>query len=141
MTAYEVVGHREVLQAPAAREAVAHKIHAPDLVDRSCKLQRHTFVDRALALLATAHGQVGLPVEAVPPFVVDPGELRAQQIVNASIAKAATHVRNLHDLLVQLHSGLIGLRRMAVAVAGEPHKTVLPPHRGLVMTGVHQEMA
>lgn len=110
-------------------------------MDRAIELPRHTFAEGALALLATAHGQVGLPVEAVPPFLVDPGELRAQQIVNAPIAKAPAHMRDLHDLLVQLHGGLIGLRRMAVAVAGEPHKTVLPSHRGLVMTGVHQEMA
>jgi hypothetical protein len=30
---------------------------------------------------------------------------------------------DLHDLLVQFYSGLISLRRMAVAIAGEPHKT------------------
>ena len=86
-------------------------------------MQRHPLVDRALALLAAAHGQVGLSVEAVHPLVVDPGKLRAQQIVDAPIAKAATRMGDLHDLLVQLHGDLIGLRRMAVAVAGEPHKT------------------
>ena len=55
--------------------------------------------------------------------MIDPGELRTQQIVDAPVAKAAAHMGDLHDLLVQLHGGLIGLRRMAVAVAGEPHKT------------------
>ena len=49
----EVIGHGQVLQAPAAREAVAHKIHAPDLVDRARQLQRHTLVDGPFALLAT----------------------------------------------------------------------------------------
>jgi hypothetical protein len=78
---------------------------------------------RALALLATTHGQVGLPVEAVHALVIDPGKLRAQQIVDAPVAKAPAHMRDLHDLLVQILRGLIGLRRMAAAVAGEPHKT------------------
>ena len=56
----EIVGHREVLQAPPAREAVAHEIHAPHLVDRACQLQRHTLIDRPLALLAPAHSQAVL---------------------------------------------------------------------------------
>ena len=43
--------------------------------------------------------------------------------MDAPIAKAATHVRDLHDLLVQIQRGLVGLRWMAVAIAGEPHKT------------------
>ena len=43
--------------------------------------------------------------------------------MDAPVAKAATHVCDLYDFLVQLHGGPIGLRWMAVAVAGEPHKT------------------
>lgn len=39
---------------PPERLAVAHKIHAPDLVDRACQLQRHPFVDRALAFFSMA---------------------------------------------------------------------------------------
>lgn len=50
-------------------------------------------------------------------------KLRTQQIVDVPVAEAAAHMRDLHDLLVQLHSSLIGLRRMAVTVAGESHKT------------------
>jgi Xaa-Pro aminopeptidase len=49
--------------------------------------------------------------------------LGTQQVVDTSVAKAATHMRDLHDLLVQIQRGLVSLRRMAVAVAGEPHKT------------------
>ncbi len=63
----EVIGHREVLQTPAAREAVAHKIHAPHLVDRACQLQRHT-------------------------LVIDSVKLPAQQVVDAPVAKAATQM-------------------------------------------------
>jgi len=119
----EVIGHREVLQAPPAREAVAHEIHAPDLVDRACQLQRHPLVDGALALLAPTHGQVGLAVEAVHAFVIDAWKLRTQQVVDAPVAEAATHMGDLHDLLAQIQRGPIDLRRVAVAVAGEPHKT------------------
>lgn len=60
----EVVLRFEVLQALAAREAVGHKIHAPGLADRARQLQRHLFVDRALAPLEATYSQVGLPTMA-----------------------------------------------------------------------------
>jgi hypothetical protein len=53
-------------------------------------LQRHALIDRALAPLATAHSQIGLPVEAVHALVIDAGELRAQQIEDAPIAESPT---------------------------------------------------
>ncbi len=92
----EVVGHREVLQTPSTREAVAHEIHAPD---RACQLQRHALIDRPLALLASEHSQVGLPLEAVHPLVIDTGKLRAQQVVNALVVKTSADMRDLYDLL------------------------------------------
>ena len=64
-----------------------------------------------------------MPVETVQALVIDPGKLRAKQVVDAPVAKASTRMGDLFDFLVQLHGGLICLRRMAVAVAGEPHKT------------------
>ena len=119
----KVIGHGEVLQAPPARQAVAHKIHAPDLVDCCCQLQRHALGDGPLSFLAPAHGQVGLAVEAIHPLVIDTGKLRAQQIVNAPVSKAATQMGNFQDLFAQILVVLIELRWMAVAVAGEPHKS------------------
>ncbi len=118
----EVIGYGEVLQTPPAREAVAHEIHAPDLVERARQLQRHPLVDRALALLASAHSQVGLSVEAVHALVVDPGKFRAQQIVDAPVAESATDLGDLDDLAGEVLGHRVGLRWMAVAVAGEPHK-------------------
>jgi hypothetical protein len=37
-------------------------------------------------------------------------------------AKAAPHMLDLHDLLVQIQRSLVGLWWVAVAIAGEPHK-------------------
>jgi len=50
-------------------------------------------------------------------------KLRSQQIMDAPIAEAPTHVGDFHDLLAQFHSGLIDLWWVTVAIAGEPHKT------------------
>jgi hypothetical protein len=55
--------------------------------------------------------------------VIDARKLRAQQVMDTPEAKAVAHVRDLRDLLVQFHGNLIDLRQMAIAVAGEPHKT------------------
>jgi len=48
---------------------------------------------------------------------------RTQNSGQAPVAKAPAHVRDLDDPTGQLARGGIGLGRMAVAVAGEPHKT------------------
>ena len=49
--------------------------------------------------------------------------LRAQQIMNASIAKASPHLRNIDDRGTEYHGLLIGRRRVTVTTAGEPHKS------------------
>jgi hypothetical protein len=98
----EVIGHGQVLQTPPAREAVAHKIHAPDLIDRASQLKRHTLVDRALALLASAHSQVGLSVEAVHALVVHARELRAQHVVDAPVAESSAGLGDFDDLACEI---------------------------------------
>ncbi len=56
----------------------------------------------------------------------DVKRLKALELENSRLkkllAEAATHMSYLHDLLVQILRGLVGLRWMAVAVTGEPHK-------------------
>jgi hypothetical protein len=54
--------------------------------------------------------------------VVHARVLRAQQVMDAPIAEAPTRMRDLHDAGVQILGGLIALRRVSIAVAGEPHK-------------------
>lgn len=85
------------------RVTYSPEMPTPDLVDRACQLQRHTFVGGALALLAPTHLQIGLSVEAVHALVIDAGKPRAQQIVDAPVTKAPSYVRDLHNLLVQIH--------------------------------------
>jgi hypothetical protein len=55
--------------------------------------------------------------------VIDARKLRTVQGVDELLAKAATHVGNLYDPLVQPHSRQIGLQQVAVAVVGQHHKT------------------
>ena len=118
----EVIGHGQALEPASVGQAVADEIHAPYLVDRRGQLQRHALERRAPDLLALAHRQAGFAVEAVHALVVDAGELRAQQVMDAPIAEATAHLRDLHDLALQRSGLRIGLRRMAVAVSGEPHE-------------------
>ena len=120
----EVVGDRQALQAlrPLARLSLTKSMLQTSLTVRG-RLQRHALDRRAAHLLALAHGQVRGAVEPVDALVVDARELRAQQIVDAPIAEAPAHVRDLDDPAGQLARGGISLGRVAVAVAGEPHKT------------------
>ena len=91
------------------------------------QLQRHTLVDGPFALLATAHGQVGLPVEAVHTLVIDPGKLWAQQVVDAPIAKAATHVRDLHDArLAEIEQQIAQLTALRDTIAELRHDAAQP---------------
>ena len=76
----EVVGHGQAFDAPATGQAVRDEIHAPHLVDRLGQLQRHPLAGWALGLLAPAHRQVGILVEPVDTFVVDPGKLVANVV-------------------------------------------------------------
>jgi hypothetical protein len=119
----EVVGHGQALQPPAIGQAVADEIHAPDLVDGAGHLQRHALGRRAAHLLALAHGQVRSAVQAPDTLVVDAREPRAQQVVDAPVAEASASMGDLDDPIGQFARGGIGLGRVAIAVAGEPHET------------------
>jgi hypothetical protein len=122
----EVVGHRQKFDASSIGQAVADEVHAPHLVDALGQLQRHPLRGGPLGLLALAHGQVGFAVQAIHAFVVHAGKLRAQQIVDAAVAKATARLGDLDDLAAQVFAHLVGLGWVAVTVAGEPHKAASP---------------
>jgi len=114
----EVIGHRQALDAPTGTQAIADEIHTPHLIDRAGQLQRHALGRRTLDLLALAHGQVGRAVQPVDLLVVHAGVLRAQQVVDASIAEAPTRACAISTMLAQIasvdHHGdccALGLRR------------------------------
>jgi hypothetical protein len=118
----EVIGHGQALQAPAVGQAVADEIHAPHLVDLGGNVQRHALGWRPASLLALAHGQVGIAVQPVHPLVIDPGEVRAQQVVHAPVAEAPARMGNLDDLRLQRLGLRAGYRCVAIAVSAQPHK-------------------
>ena len=66
----EVIGHRQALDTPAIGQAVRYKIHTPHIVDLLRQLQGHPLAWWAFDLLAPAHGQIGIFVQAVDPLVV-----------------------------------------------------------------------
>jgi hypothetical protein len=103
--------------------AMASNGSKPYLVDCPGQLQRHTLARGTLGLLALAHGQVRRAVQPVDPLVVHTGELGPQQVVDAPVAEAPSHMRDLDDLAGELLHCCVHLRWVAVAVAGEPHKT------------------
>jgi len=79
--------------------------------------ERRSLAQRALGLLALANGQVGDLIEAVDPLVVDAGEVGAQHVMHAPIAKAPAHQCDGLDtfaeqLLLLAHGG-----RVAVGIA------------------------
>jgi hypothetical protein len=55
--------------------------------------------------------------------VIDARKLRAQQIVDASVAEAPANVGDLDDAAVQLARGGVGFGLVPLTVAGEPRKT------------------
>ena len=77
------------------------------------------FIYGALALLASAHSQMGLSVKAVNALVIDARELRAQQVMDVPVTKAPAHMRDLHDLLVQYQRDRVNHRVMTAAVSGQ----------------------
>ncbi|WP_143072680.1 MULTISPECIES: hypothetical protein [unclassified Variovorax] len=52
--------------------------------------------------IAPAHGQDGRAVEPANLLVVHVGEVRAEHVMDAPIAKASAHVRDLDDLPAEL---------------------------------------
>ena len=79
----EVVGHRQALDAPPIGQAVADKIHAPDLIDVLRERQRHALAHRQFDLLAFPHCELGSTVEPIYALVIDLGKFRTQQIMDA----------------------------------------------------------
>lgn len=118
----EVIGDRQALDASPGAQAVADEVHAPYLIDRAGRLQRHTFAGRSLDLPAFAHCQIGRAIQPVDLLVVHARKVRAQHVVDAPVAKSSTRMGNLDDLAAQSLRHGIGLWWMAIAVAGEPHK-------------------
>ncbi len=114
----KIVCHGQTLDAPPIGQAVADKIHAPHLIDVLRELQRHALAHRQFDLLALPHGQLGSAVEPIHAFVIDPGKFRAQQIMDAPVAKASTHLRNIDDCGTEFHRLLIRQRRVTVTAAG-----------------------
>jgi hypothetical protein len=65
--------------------------------------------------------------------VVHPRKLLAQHVVDAPVAEPAAHQSRLPNLFTQAGVELAGLRRVAVAVAGEPHKAAGVPLREVML--------
>ncbi len=55
-------------------------------------------------------------------LVVHAGEFRAQQVVDAPVAESSADLGDLDDLACEILGHRVGLRCMAIAAAGEPHK-------------------
>ena len=113
----KVIGHRQALDAPAIGQAVRYKIHTPHIVDLLRQLQGHPLAWWALDLLAPAHGQIGIFVQAVDPLVVDARKLRAQQNVDVPIAKSSAYLGNIHDAFAKGLRQRIALGWVAKAVS------------------------
>jgi hypothetical protein len=56
----EVIGHSEAFDSSAIGQTVRHKVHAPNIVELACNLNRHTLVWWSLNFLAAAHRQAGI---------------------------------------------------------------------------------
>ncbi len=68
-------------------------------VDVAClgHLQRHPLRCQPLDPLALAYGKVGFAIEPIHTLVIDARKLRAQQVMDASVAKASAGLGNLDD--------------------------------------------
>lgn len=93
----KVIGHGQALQAAPIGQRIADEIHAPYRIGRDCSGQCLTLAGRPARLLAAAHGQVRLAVQAVNLLVVHGWVLRAQQVVQAAIAEPAARLRQFDD--------------------------------------------
>ena len=113
----EVICQHQAPDAPVIGQAVRYKIHTPQILDLLRHLQVHPLAWWALDLLVPAHGQIGIFVQAVDPLMVDARKLRAQQIVDAPIAKCSAYVGNVHDALAQGLRQRIALGWVAKAVS------------------------
>ncbi len=112
----------QAFQAPAVGQAVGNEVHAPHLVDAGRHFQGHALVGYSALFLALAHRQLCLAVEPIHPLVIHRGELDTQQVMDAAIAEATPHMRDLHDLGAELLRCFVHRRRVPIAVPREPHQ-------------------
>ena len=115
----EVVSDCQALDTPGdgARptNGIAHKVHAPRLVDGQSGHQWYTHAN-ALGLLAFPDRQTLSGVDAVHTFVIDIGKLRTQNVVDHAVAPASARMGGLGDLVTQLHIERAGLALMAIGI-------------------------
>src|SRR5450759_3296679 len=90
----EIIGHGQALDAPAIGHAVTHEIHAPHLINALRDLERDALAGWPLGLLTHPHRQVGGTVDPIHALVIHLGKLRAQQVMDAPIAKASPGLGN-----------------------------------------------
>ena len=93
----EVVGDGQALESTPIGQRITDEVHAPDRVGLARWRQRLTLARRPLGFPAPAYGQIRLAVQAVDLLVVHVGELRAQQVVQAAIAKPAANLGQFDD--------------------------------------------
>jgi hypothetical protein len=70
----------------------------------------------ALGLLALANGQIGVTVKPIHPLVIHTWKLWSQQVVDPTIAKAATLMCDLHNAAAQSLRLSTGFRLMTITV-------------------------
>ena len=80
-------------------------------------MQGHTLLRWPFGFAALLHRQVGLPIQPIDALVVHPRKLLAQHVVDASVAKLATHQGRLLNLFTQVSVEPTGPWWVAVAVS------------------------
>lgn len=95
--AAEVIDHREAFDAPAVGKCFPHEVCAPGVIDVLSGCQGLALASGAFDLGALAHRQVGQLVQAPHAFVVHLVAFKAQQVLDAPVAKALALVRQLDD--------------------------------------------
>jgi hypothetical protein len=113
----EIIGHCQIFQSATIAQAVRHKIHAPDLIDSGCQLQRNTLMHRALGFLAFANSQIGISVKPVDPLVIHARELRSQHVMDAAVTESATLLRHFHHSIAQGLRLSTGMRHVAKTIS------------------------
>ena len=100
---------------------MAHKVYAPCLIDCHGGHQGHAHAN-PLGFLALSDRQTLSGVVAIHALVINVGVLRAQNVMDHSIAPAPAGVRGLDDLVAPFHIERTGRAHMAESVTAQPHK-------------------
>jgi len=122
----EVIGDGQAFQAATVGQRVADEIHAPDRIGRRRQRQRLALAGRTADLLAAAHGQVRLAIQAIDLLVVHVRVLQTQQVMQAAVAEPAARQRQFDDPGRQRLRRRRLLGRMAEGIAGQPRKAAGP---------------